>query len=502
MKHLFFKIASRLWIIVLLVTIIPLPASFAQEAVEVAPTQEAPPDNRFGIVEAYVNAAEATTAGAGYTRIILYWNAIQPSSPADWKPANVPDPFIDAELAAGREVVAVLIGTPDWASDGLNDSRAVPDMAAWGNFTKRVAQQYHGRIKHWVIWNEPDVWDLEHRGSTWLGTVEDYARTLKVAYNSIKSVDPALEVHLTGLTYHWDAKYEREQYLARLLRAIAADPDAAENDFFFDAVVYHLYYDPEWMFDILQEVRGMLREYDLENKPIWINETNAPPTDDPLEPPWAEPLLVVSSQEQAAFVIQAYALLLAGGAERVEFYKMRNSANHPEDVEPFGILRHDDSRRPAFAAYKVVTTHFAGYECVDWTRRGEVYVVTLERGDKTTRVLWTTSRRSQRFTADAIAKDALLVNESGEAEVIAAVNGAYNIELPGATCSAGFCFIGGAPRVLVENVSSDHDLSSPKAIPTDNWRYDRAVQLCHRNMRRLPIKLFASFCPSAYAADS
>jgi hypothetical protein len=40
----------------------------------------------------------------------------------------VPDPVIDGELAAGREVVGLLIGTPDWAIDpawtGDRSSRA------------------------------------------------------------------------------------------------------------------------------------------------------------------------------------------------------------------------------------------------------------------------------------------------------------------------------------------------------------------------------------------
>ncbi len=78
-------------------------------------TEASPPDPRFGIVESFVNPAAASEAGVGYTRIILRWDVIQPAGPVDWKPANVPDPIIEGELAAGREVVGLLIGTPDWA---------------------------------------------------------------------------------------------------------------------------------------------------------------------------------------------------------------------------------------------------------------------------------------------------------------------------------------------------------------------------------------------------
>ena len=433
------------------------------------------PDPRFGIVEAYLNAQEATAAGAGYTRIILRWDLIQPAGRDDWKPANVPDPFIEAELEAGREIVAVLIGTPSWAGRESDSPKAVPDLEAWGNFTKRMAQQYQGRIKHWIIWNEPDVWDPNHPGHTWQGTAEDYVELLKSAYSNIKIVDPTMEVHLAGLTYHWDAQHEREQYLSRLLALITADPEAPKHNYYFDAVVYHLYHDPHQMFEILTEVRGILDAYRLGHKPIWVNETNAPPTDDAQGDSWAAPQLVVSSQEQAAFVIQAFALLIAGGAERIEFYKMRNSEAHPENIAPTGLLRADDSRRPAFAAYQVVTRYFSGYTDYAWFQQGGIYVITLDRQGQTTTILWNTTRQESTFTLNAIAPQALLVDQTGAETTISASNSAYTLNLPPATCSAGWCFIGGPPRVLVEAGSPDQRASliplaphtpTPTPLPT------------------------------------
>ena len=88
------------------------------------------PDPRFGIVETFVNPAAATEAGAGFTRVILRWDVIQPAGPADWKPANVPDPFIERELADGRQVVGLLIGTPAWASAGGTDGAEARPMRA------------------------------------------------------------------------------------------------------------------------------------------------------------------------------------------------------------------------------------------------------------------------------------------------------------------------------------------------------------------------------------
>jgi hypothetical protein len=417
------------------------------------PTSAEPPapDPRFGIVETFVNPAAAAQAGAGYTRIILRWDVIQPAGPVDWKPANVPDPIITEEIAAGREIVAVLIGTPAWAStQGGQSAKDVPDQFYWQAFVRRMAQQYRGRIRHWIIWNEPDVWDADHPGSTWNGSEADYYRLLKAAYQAIKDVDPSLQVHIAGLTYYWDWEHGRRRYLERLLDVMAADPEAAAHGHFFDGVIYHLYFNPTQTVDVLAETRQALTKRGITGKEIWINETNAPPSDDKEELPWSKPRFRVTLQEQAAFVIQEFALAFSSGAGRVEFYKLRNTADHPESIEPFGLLRADDSRRPAFAAYQAAATHLRDFRSAYRQRTGDVTAVTFDRGDLTTTVLWTVARKPTRVRVQAVAPKATLVDEQGRTSGVKAVNGVYLIDLPGATCSGQPCSIGGAPRLLVE----------------------------------------------------
>ncbi|MCU0500659.1 MAG: hypothetical protein MUC51_02630, partial [Anaerolineae bacterium] len=413
-----------------------------------------PPDPRFGIVETFVNPAAATEAGAGFTRVILRWDVIQPAGPADWKPANVPDPFIERELADGRQVVGLLIGTPAWASaSDAADARAVPKMDAWETFVRRMAQQYRGRIRQWVIWNEPDVWEPDHPGSTWLGNEADYARLLKTAYRAIKEVDRDAQVAMAGQTYFWDWTHGRRLYLDRLLDTLAADPEAVAGGFFFDVVPYHLYFNPTQAPQVIGEVKAALARHGIAGKEIWINETNAPPSDDPQEPPWSAPRYRISLDEQAAFVIQQFSQAFAAGASRVEIYKLRNSAEHPESIEPFGLLRADDSRRPAFDAYRTVTTYLRDFRGVVKQQLGDVVAFTFDRGGQTTTVLWTWGRTPARVRVKAIAPEGLLVDERGRASPIKAADGVYVIELPGAVCSAGpDCTpgVGGAPRLLVE----------------------------------------------------
>jgi hypothetical protein len=434
---------------IILIAVVSLLASVA--GARPATAEPPAPDPRFGIVESYVNPAAAAEAGAGYTRIILRWDVIQPASPVDWKPANVPDPIIAEELAAGREVVAVLIGTPAWASaQGGRSAKDVPDMFYWQAFVRRMAQQYHGRIRHWIIWNEPDVWDINHPGATWAGTEADYYRLLQAAYTAIKDVDPSMQVHIAGLTYYWDWEHGRRRYLDRLLDVIATDPEAAAHSYYFDGVIYHLYFNPSQTVDVLAETRQALAKRGITGKEIWINETNAPPSDDAQEPPWSKPRFRVSLREQAAFVIQEFALAFSSGAGRVEVYKLRNTADHPESIEPFGLVRADDSPRPALAAYRVATSYLRDFRSAYRQRSGQITAVTFDRGDQTTTVLWTDGRTPARARVRAIAPQALLVDEQGGFRAVKPVNGAYLIDLPGATCSNQPCMIGGAPRLLVE----------------------------------------------------
>lgn len=415
---------------------------------------------RFGIVDSFVNTAEANAAGAGWSRIFLRWDVIQPAGPSDWKPANVPDDLLNAEVAAGREVVAVLIGTPAWATES-HFSTAVPPLEFWGDFVYKVANQYKGRINHWVIWNQPNITDPTAPGYTWDGNAEDYYRLLKEGYLKIKAVDPTMQVHLAGLTYG-----DNPQYLADLLDIIAADPQAANENYFFDAVTYHFYYNPDQIYTGLAEIRATLNEHNQGHKPIWINETNAPPSDDFLEPATAPAALNITLEEQQAFVIQAFAMALAGGADRIAFYKLRNE---PNPTVLYGLLRSDNSHRPAFDAFRVITKHFAGTQRAAWQQAGQVDVVTLERGTQTTTVLWNRGRSPTVFLLPAIGGQALLVDSQGQEQTVSPAGGNYRIELPPAICSGGApCLIDGPPRLVIETGSPGHRTLEPPppALPT------------------------------------
>jgi hypothetical protein len=429
--------------------------------------QYGPPDERFGAVEAFWDPTAAAEAGVAWERILFYWSELQPEGPDDWNGYHVPDEWLGLADQQGRQVMGLLKHTPAWATDGppgcgvprgLDLPVDDPDNL-WARFVRRTVGMYEGRIGHWVIWNEPDI-QSETYGNEWCGSMEAYYRLLKVAYLAAHEVNPEVTIHLAGLTYWHD-----RQYLERFLAHVTEDPAAADHGQYFDVVTVHIYFQTDSVPFIINETRAVLRKYGLQ-KPIWVNETNASPDSDP-NWPLTRPRWRVSLEEQAGFLLQSFALALSAGAERVAVYKLKD-VGLPPGGEPFGLIRPDGSRRPAFTAYKLMTTHYAGTTSASEERHRLYDLVTLSRGDVTTRVLWARTGSEVEVSLPALASGALLVDQAGAEQQIEAEDGGYTLVLPGARCAdehAG-CIIGGTTYLLVEETVLPTATSTPAPTVT------------------------------------
>lgn len=422
-----------------------------------SPSVETPlPDPRFGLVEAFWAPQAAAESGAGWERILFLWSQIQPTGPGDWNGFQVPDEPLNQARAAGREVVGVLKSTPAWATDGVPVSgvprglNLPPDDPGnlWARFVRRVVSEYAPRGVHrWVIWNEPEI-DPGVTGHEWDGSVEEYVRLLGVAYRVAKATDPQATIHLAGMSYWHDAVAGRAQYLDRLLTVLDSDPAAAQNHDYFDVVTLHIYFTSDSVFTIVNAMKDILRRHGLD-KPIWINETNAAPDRDPAWPV-SRPNFHVTLEQQSAFLLQAFALGLAAGAERIAVYKLVDTALQPGG-EDFGLLRPDRSRRPAFATFQTITRYYAGTQTALLEQTPLVTQVTLDRGKRVTRVLWARTAARVDVRLLAFAPEALLVDENGISRPLVADGGGYTLTLPGASCDPpDGCIIGGPTFLLVE----------------------------------------------------
>jgi hypothetical protein len=422
-----------------------------------------PDDPRFGAVEPHDAPQAASELGLAWGRARFNWAWVQPNGPDDWVEAEFTADDLAGEMAAGREVVGLLIGMPDWARDpdtGLPAGLYLPHDDpgnAWAGFVRDAAGRYAGQIDHWIIWNEPDVWDESNPGHTWPGTVEDFVQLMRVAYLAARDVNPGAVIHMAAMSHWWDVEYGRELYFRRLLAALAADPEAAANGYYFDAATVHFYFNPAQVFELVALYRDTLAEFGMGDKPLWLVETNAPPSQDPAWPV-EDVTKVVSLDEQAAYVPQALALGLAAGAARVGIYKMIDiETDLVANPEPFGLLRLDGSKRPVFDTTLAALQYLRGAEGVQWVDRHTVARVVWQQDGRRVTMLW--SRLPEWLTAriPAQTESALLVDAYGRERPVSPQEGEYVISLPAAPCQqtvAEYCMIGGLPMYLVEETAS------------------------------------------------
>ncbi len=435
------------------------------------------PDPRFGAVEAFRDPNSARDLNLGWERILFYWSELQPYGPDDWNSFHIDDGWLAAAAANGRQVVGLLENTPHWASDGpaqIGVPRGLylpidDPNNLWAGFVRKVVKQYAGRIDHWIIWNEPDI-EPPDDGIQWGGNVADYYQLVKVAYQVAKQENPNAVIHLGGLTWHHDVVHKRVPYLQRFIDEARKDPTAPANHDYFDAATFHVYLTSDSVYDITQALYGILRRNGLK-QPIWINETNSPPSSDPLNP-WQAPTFVTSLDQQADFMIHAFALGLAAGAQRIAVYKLIDYPPYPAGFPAFGLVRADGTRRPAYDAVKVVTTYFRDTRAAKLVRTGSTEIVTLDRGPQTTRVAWARGNVDTAITLPAFAQEGLLIALDGSTQPISAINGQYQLTLPAAKCDDPNygCRVGGHPIILVEggaaNFAAAPAIQAETATPT------------------------------------
>ncbi len=162
-----------------------------------------------------------------------------------------------------------------------------------------------------------------------------------------------------GLTFWWDNDNNRPQFLDTLLAQADTDPTSRANHAYFDGVGLHVYNNPLNSYAVPVLFSQILAAHGY-RKPIWIDETNVPPSDDPAFPLPTRPYRT-TMDGQASYIVESYALALAAGVRRISVYRMVDDNAASDDApEHFGLVRADGTLRPAFSAYQTVTSVFGG----------------------------------------------------------------------------------------------------------------------------------------------
>lgn len=441
-------------------------------------------DDRFGViwinppnkVAGEVRLGQAAALNARWDRFPLYWNEIQPTPNGPFDFSKV-DPIVAADQARGIRVQGLLLGAPTWAASGgkLN-------LDAWQGFVQAAAARYKGRISSWELWNEPDMLDDQGKGRYWPYGVEEYGRLLKAGYLGVKRVDPGATVLMAGLAM----PYNNEGFFAQLLEALAKDPDAPRNNWFFDALPIHVYdrairvyelplgylgYPSFAGYHALMKKRGF-------DRPIWVNELGVPIWD------YATGQKApgrATQDEQASFILQAFAYGLAAGNERLFFSQLYDDgagaidARSGQPAEFFGLIANDGTIRPGYTAYRAAVDLFAGARVATRLNPGRTIKNKNSKGVEMIS-LWGTARGRVTIawnnegggavtaSIPAVTGSAQVLDKYGRSTgTVAAQNGVFKLPLAPATNNNNFdCFtprgcdpndyiMGGNPVVLVES---------------------------------------------------
>lgn len=306
--------------------------------------------------------------GAAWNRWPIYWfNVEQSPGVFNWA---AQDATVQADIAHGLELNAILLGTPGFytsgdsvrasrpprpragvlsldaperatplglyepvfadGSDTLGPSKQPNAANKWAVFVTAAVNRYKPGgalaqangwpagvgVTHWEMWNEPDL-DI-----FWDASKEDYARLLKVGWLAAKAADPGAQVLFAGLANSNKKGDYSFQYYRDVLTILAADPGAAPAGYYHDILATHSYFHAWKSWFHVYRALGTMRDFGFE-KPIWLNESGVPAWDDYPGPVWdPASALRATMDEQAAYTIQSAFYALFAGADAVFHFQL------------------------------------------------------------------------------------------------------------------------------------------------------------------------------------
>lgn len=286
--------------------------------------------------------AEMKEVGAKHIRFDFYWGNIQPAKNGSYNWART-DLLVQKASDHGMYVIGILNGFTGYVSQGLTTQA---DRDLFANFAAAAVARYKGKIKHWEILNEPNM-DM----SFIKVTAANYASLLKTTYPKMKAADSSITVLFAGISAVPADTAQGHQSAVNFVTTVYQQGGKA----FFDAMNIHPYTYPVlptrtegWTgIGVMRSVRQIMEQNGDSAKKIWLTEFGAPTAGGGNQVSEA-----VQEQHLREVVKIVDGLSWAGP---ISWYSMKDrgvNANSTEDW--FGLLRPDNSKKPAYAAFKAL----------------------------------------------------------------------------------------------------------------------------------------------------
>jgi polysaccharide biosynthesis protein PslG len=272
-------------------------------------------------------------AGARWLRLFPEWQTIQPK-PGQWK-WQASDAIVADARTNKLHVLGVWCYFAPWTSaDGGTRKGPVKDMQFWRDYVEATVKRYQKDIKYWEVWNE-------FNGSFYVGQnkVKDYADLVVAAYDTAKKIDPDVKIGLSVANFDVG-------FLDAVIKAGAANH--------FDYICVHPYENlgavaeggEVGYLSLVGNLRDMLKANKQRTDiPLWITEIG-----------YQVPVKADAKgdAQQADMLVKAYLLSIAQGFDRIFWFEARGPA-YGKGTD-HGIIRPDWTPRPAYDAFKTMTT--------------------------------------------------------------------------------------------------------------------------------------------------
>lgn len=279
------------------------------------------------------------------------------------------DRYVALAEEHGTELLLPLGFSPAWASARPDEvSPFYPSGASaepqrledWQQYMTTVGTRYKGRIRHYEVWNEPNLRQY------WTGSTKQLISLTQTAYWTLKGIDPSITVVGPSVTSHETGLAWLSDYLAK------------GGGMALDVIAHHFYVfpgPPEALVPFINSVNQILTKYGMRNKPLWNTEIT-----------WALPATFAAPTDAAAYLARTYLLNWIAGARRCYWYAWDNHA------WPTLWLTEADEKTPTLAgiAYREIQMWLVGAQMRSCTLdRANTYVCQLVRGENASEwVLW------------------------------------------------------------------------------------------------------------------
>ena len=343
----------------------------------------------------------AVKAGLSWTRITTSWAKIEPApGERDWEAVAAIEKQMRDATDNRMATILIVEDTPAWALKAGFNCGAVaqeqfPALQAFLTDLVKRYSLYPYNVRYWEMWNEPDVqgwfgcWGTPNE--PYFGG-EHYGEMLKIAYPTIKALQPAGQVLVGGLLLNCDPRNPPagsdctpSTFLTGILQSGAANS--------FDGVSFHsydyystkdeMYANPSWNTrwddvgpamtfkgDYLTEV---LKEWNVPDKYL-INTEFAVLCDTCAGSDAFE-------HAKAVFLLQGYVLSQARGYRLALWYSMIGWRNT-------GLLTPSLQPRPAYYALSFARQQLGEAQYVESSTLDEVDYHAFRRNTTTIWVLW------------------------------------------------------------------------------------------------------------------